>query len=149
MIVIRAALDPQQTADHEMIHALKNLGLFTPAEWAVLEARARNLWTKKHALFLAAYDDVSPVLILDQAIAQEFAMSRKEGRVPKRLVSTGFQTIAHVLWARRLWITRDARLMAADVFEAGRGSSGPPAPVPSRTAGSRGRCMHLTVSYGW
>ena len=33
-ILVGASLDPTMTLDHEAVHALYNLGLFTPKEWA-------------------------------------------------------------------------------------------------------------------
>ena len=47
-ILVGASLDPTMTLDHEAVHALYNLGLFTPKEWAALSRRAKALWIKQH-----------------------------------------------------------------------------------------------------
>ncbi len=39
--------DPEVTLRHEAIHALREAGLFTDAEWAVLEQAARRDWAKQ------------------------------------------------------------------------------------------------------
>ena len=49
--VIQIALDavnPVQTLRHEAIHALKELGFFTPQQWAALERQAKNEWVQKY-----------------------------------------------------------------------------------------------------
>ena len=49
--VIQVALDavnPVQTLRHEAIHALKELGFFTPQQWAALERQARKEWVQKY-----------------------------------------------------------------------------------------------------
>lgn len=49
--VIEIALDavnPVQTLRHEAIHALKELGFFTPQQWAALERQAKNEWVQKY-----------------------------------------------------------------------------------------------------
>jgi len=42
------ALNPVQTLRHEAIHALKELGFFTPQQWAALERQAKNEWVQKY-----------------------------------------------------------------------------------------------------
>ena len=39
---------PIQTMRHEAIHALKELGFFTPQQWAALERQAKKEWVKKY-----------------------------------------------------------------------------------------------------
>ena len=49
--VIQIALDaerPIQTMRHEVIHALKELGFFTPQQWSALERQAKKEWVKKY-----------------------------------------------------------------------------------------------------
>ena len=49
--VIQIALDavnPVQTLRHEAIHALKELGFFTPQQWSALERQAKNEWVQKY-----------------------------------------------------------------------------------------------------
>lgn len=49
--VIRLALDavsPVQALRHESIHALKELGFFTPQQWAALEKQAKSKWVDQY-----------------------------------------------------------------------------------------------------
>jgi len=49
--LIKLALDldnPVRTLRHEAIHALKELGFFTPAQWKVLTDRAKSEWVDKY-----------------------------------------------------------------------------------------------------
>jgi hypothetical protein len=39
---------PIETMRHEAIHALKELGFFTPQQWAALERQAKKEWVKKY-----------------------------------------------------------------------------------------------------
>ena len=64
--------DPEVTLRHEAIHALKEMGLFTREEWAVLEQAARRDWAKKHDV-AGKYPDLSKAAQLEEAIAQAFA----------------------------------------------------------------------------
>ena len=42
------AVNPVRTMRHEAIHALKELGFFTPQQWAALERQARKEWVQKY-----------------------------------------------------------------------------------------------------
>ena len=42
------AVNPVRTMRHEAIHALKELGFFTPQQWAVLERQAKKEWIQKY-----------------------------------------------------------------------------------------------------
>jgi hypothetical protein len=43
-----SADNPIRTLRHESIHALKELGFFTPQQWSVLERQAKNEWVQKY-----------------------------------------------------------------------------------------------------
>ena len=43
-----SAEKPIQTLRHEAIHALKELGFFTPQQWSALERQARKEWVQKY-----------------------------------------------------------------------------------------------------
>lgn len=59
LITIAAdALDPAKTLRHESIHALKQMGLFTPKQWKTLEAAAKKeSWLDTHNV-RALYEDL-------------------------------------------------------------------------------------------
>lgn len=71
--VITMALNAtsEQTVDHEAIHALKNLGLFTRAEWDTLAARARRDWMRRYRI-AERYGDLSTEAQIEEAIAHAF-----------------------------------------------------------------------------
>jgi Large polyvalent protein associated domain 38/ADP-Ribosyltransferase in polyvalent proteins len=51
--LIKIAMDeenPLLTMRHEALHALKDLGFFTPQQWATLERKARTEWVNKYLL---------------------------------------------------------------------------------------------------
>ena len=88
--VIELALDaknPIRTLRHESLHALKELGFFTDAQWKSLEKMARDKWVKKYlegstavladgttGTRLQAYKEMglSEADILEEAIADAF-----------------------------------------------------------------------------
>ena len=81
------AKDPVRTLNHEAIHALKELGFFTPSQWAVLERKAKSEWINKYlagknAVYegetmsrLEAYKrmGLSETDLMEEAIADAFA----------------------------------------------------------------------------
>jgi hypothetical protein len=88
--LIRIALDadnPLRVLRHESIHALKELGFFSPSQWKALEAQAKKVWVNKYlqnkqADFqgktvsrLDAYKSMglSQADILEESIADAFA----------------------------------------------------------------------------
>lgn len=92
-IIIRHALNSARTLNHEAIHALRNLGLFTPSEWAVLEDRARNSWAKKYRDHLAQYEDQPPAVRLEEAVAEAFADAMTRPAAPTGRIRTAFRKI--------------------------------------------------------
>jgi hypothetical protein len=71
--LIKIALDaenPMRALRHEGIHALKELGAFTPDQWRVLENKAKSEWMAKYNI-AGRYGDLN----LDQASMLEEAIS--------------------------------------------------------------------------
>jgi hypothetical protein len=71
--LIKIALDaenPMRALRHEGIHALKELGAFTPDQWRVLENKAKSEWMAKYNI-AGRYEDLN----LDQASMLEEAIS--------------------------------------------------------------------------
>ena len=56
MTIALDAKDPMGTLRHESIHALKELGAFTPQEWKVLENKAKSEWVQKYIKDVKLYD---------------------------------------------------------------------------------------------
>jgi hypothetical protein len=75
--LIKIALDaekPMRVLRHEGIHALKELGAFTPDQWRVLENKAKSEWMAKYNIAdPKRYGSLSPEIQLEEAIAEAFA----------------------------------------------------------------------------
>ena len=79
--VIHVALkgNPRETLRHEAIHALKNMGLFTKAEWSALRKSAESKkWIEKHGISerypgMFSEDGSIDEAAYEEAIADEFA----------------------------------------------------------------------------
>ena len=72
-IYLDVARDPEHTLRHEVIHALRGLGLFTRAEWRALVNRAtKENWVARHGI-QSRYPDLSDQAKIEEAIAEEFA----------------------------------------------------------------------------
>lgn len=72
--------DVENTLNHEAVHVLRNMGVFTPAEWRTLETAAdRQGWAKQYGLGID-YPDLPPNELREEAIATQFGrlMSGKE-----------------------------------------------------------------------
>jgi len=69
--VALSANDRIGTLNHEIIHVLKALDLFTDKEWAVLERRAKNEWMGRYKI-AKAYPNLSSEQQLEEAIAEAF-----------------------------------------------------------------------------
>jgi hypothetical protein len=73
--IINVALDtrdPLSTVNHEAIHALKDLGLFTKFEWNTLRNKARTEWVDKHNI-KERYGALKPEQAFEEAIAHEYS----------------------------------------------------------------------------
>ena len=42
--------DPTKTIRHEAVHALYDMGMFTPAEWTILQRESENRWMKQYGV---------------------------------------------------------------------------------------------------
>ena len=72
--LIRAAIRPglQQTLGHESLHVLRNLGVFTDAEWnALRRAAVHRGWLKEYDV-AGRWPNSSPELQIEEAIAEKF-----------------------------------------------------------------------------
>ena len=108
--LIKVAYDeanPLQTMRHESVHALKDLGFFTPQQWKALEERAKKEWIKKHLegqmteidgqsmTRLEGYQKIgmSEEAIIEEAIADAFAAYDKGETPPPGLIATLFKKL--------------------------------------------------------
>lgn len=71
--------DPEITAGHEAVHALRNADLFTDQEWATLEKAAKDRWIDELGVRdIEGYDRLSESEQIEEAIAQKFAEWRMQ-----------------------------------------------------------------------
>jgi hypothetical protein len=74
--LIKASLSStnvRRTVNHEAIHAMKDLGLFTDAEWKILSNKAKSQWIKKYDPDGSRYGSESMEVRIEEAIADAFA----------------------------------------------------------------------------
>lgn len=115
-ITIAASLDPMKTLHHEVIHALRTMNLFTPAEWRALEIMAAKEWVAKHDI-AARYPDLLPSEQIEEAIAEEFSEALSAKRAPKgSILVQVFNKIARFLRALRNVLNGAGYQTAEDVF---------------------------------
>lgn len=108
--MIRVALDepkPVQVMRHESLHAMKDLGFFTPQQWKALEERANKQWIKE---FLEGQETeidgqkmsrldgykklgYSQEVIVEEAIADAFASYDKGAKPPPGMIAALFRKI--------------------------------------------------------
>lgn len=136
--LIRAAIEPgrfTQNLNHEALHALKRLGVFTKGEWVTLEAAAeRGGWIEKHGV-RDRYPEMDHVGQIEEAIADEMGERAAAAPVPGSTPSFIARMLAKVrsFMARlRNMLARRGFQTADDVF--GKALSGE---VGAREPGSR------------
>lgn len=89
--------DIMGTARHESIHLLREFGIVTPAEWAILRnAAEENDWLGKHNIE-TIYPDLKREGQLEEAIAEEFGRGDFNSDVRSAAVNQIFRKIAEFL----------------------------------------------------
>lgn len=112
-----------QTLHHEVIHALKEAGLFTAGEWKALSTAAKKDWIKRKWPDLQGktvadlYADQSPEIQIEEAVAVAFEHYMKKAFSPAGQVSSAFQKIANFFGRIRSLFTGKGYQTADDVFE--------------------------------
>lgn len=100
--IVYTALDAQrpheEIVDHEAIHAMRALGLFTDGEWNALSAKADG-WAKKYNID-KTYGDITPEKRTEEAIAHAYPDARA-GRLeaPGNIVTRAFRKISNLFEA--------------------------------------------------
>lgn len=107
--LIRVAMDQHTIAnlDHEAIHALRNLGVFTPEEWATLEDAARREGWRDQYNIGSRYTELPENKQIEEAIAERF------GRGPKAPDGSFIDRLTARL---RGWLDRFRNLLAGRGF---------------------------------
>jgi hypothetical protein len=71
------ASDPTYTLDHEALHAMRELGFFSPADWNTLSSMAKSTWMKKYDIE-AKYPNLDKESQIEEAVAEAFATFQQQ-----------------------------------------------------------------------
>jgi len=129
-IALSVTKDPHATLGHEAIHALRDVGLFTPAEWTILsrtsEARwsnwpgIRDHYTGYYAGQLSSPEAVEEAII-EEGVAYAFAEYFTTGEMPEAgssgRVQAIFAKMKEFLERLRNWLAGHGFQSVEDVFE--------------------------------
>lgn len=66
------ANDAMHTLNHEALHAMREMGLFSPADWNILSNMARSNWVNKYGIE-AKYSNLTKEEQIEEAVAEAFA----------------------------------------------------------------------------
>lgn len=114
--LISVALDsenPDSTLDHEAIHALRDLGLFSEAEWAILTRKSSREWIEKYGI-ADTYRDFSRAIRVEEGVAHAYADWQAGARMDG-IIAKAFRKIRGILQAISRAFGKDFRT-AEDVF---------------------------------
>jgi hypothetical protein len=113
--IAMSADKPIRTMRHEVIHALRGLGFFTPQQWGALQRQAKQTWIPKYLAGrtaeidgkimtrLEAYQQMglSEIDIIEEAIADAFADFDVSGQAPAGLMQSLFKRLQNFFKALR------------------------------------------------
>lgn len=71
------ANDPTYTLNHEALHAMRELGFFSPADWNALSSMANSTWMKKYDIE-GKYPDLDKESQIEEAVAEAFATFQQQ-----------------------------------------------------------------------
>lgn len=117
-IVIGTTLDRTGTLNHEVIHALKSMNLFTPVEWRALTIKAARTWVKKYNVEeVWAETDPTPLQIIEEAIAEAFAdYSVNDKAVTGSILVRAFTKMQRFIKAIKSWLDGEGYTTTDIVF---------------------------------
>ncbi|WP_299933667.1 LPD38 domain-containing protein [uncultured Pelagimonas sp.] len=129
-ILLRATFGGTDTLNHEAIHALRAMNLFTKEEWAALEAKAPG-WIERYGID-ERYAGESKEVQTEEAIAEAFAeWARTKGSGAGK-IARSFEKVRRFFSAMLDALRRSGSVEAADVFNG----------VDSGVVGRRARTGH-------
>jgi hypothetical protein len=113
--IAMSADKPIRTMRHEVIHALRGLGFFTPQQWGALQRQAKQIWIPKYLAGrtakidgkimtrLEAYQQMglSEIDIIEEAIADAFADFDVSGQAPAGLMQSLLKRLQNFFKALR------------------------------------------------
>jgi hypothetical protein len=147
--LIQLAMDspnPMQTMRHEVIHALKDLGFFTPEQWKALETRAKKEWIgqlkstvhdettgqNRHDAYVELFqkeaadkgltgkeaEDYVSNNVMEEAIADAFAAYDKGVKPPPGLISVLYNKLKNFFANFKQAMEGGGFQSADDIFQA-------------------------------
>jgi len=128
--LIRIALQatkPIKTMRHEALHALKELGFFTPQQWEALKRQAEKTWVNKYLKGVAFNDTMSRFdaytamglsneAILEEAIADAFGDWEGGAKPPPGMMAALFKRLQQFFSALRNALTGAGFQSADEIF---------------------------------
>jgi len=121
------AINPIKTMRHEALHALKELGFFTPQQWKSLEKQAKEKWIGKYLENVKFDADTSRLQayrnlglteddIIEEAIADAFADFEAAGKAPAGMLDALFKRLQQFFKALRQALTGAGFESADEIF---------------------------------
>ena len=100
--------DPIGTLYHESIHALKDYGAFTPAEWQILQNASQSRWMEQYGVrdlyeqkyrqqYPEASDREIEEMLMEEGIAFAFQEFRRTGQAPSGRIRAIFEKLLRLL----------------------------------------------------
>jgi len=121
------ATNPIKTMRHEALHALKELGFFTPQQWKALEKQAKDKWIGQYLENVKFDADTSRLQayrnlgltedeIIEEAIADAFGDFEAAGKAPPGMLQALFKRLQQFFAALRQALTGAGFESAEDIF---------------------------------
>jgi hypothetical protein len=126
--VSMSSSDPIRTLNHEALHAMKDLGMFSDKEWSILEKQAKAEWLKKYNI-AENYGKESQEIQIEEAIAHAFADYQKQ----KPFIKAIANKVRQFLGALRNAIMNTGARTADDVFARAAAGKLKPTTAPTST----------------
>ncbi len=104
------------TLHHEVIHAMRDAGLFTDEEWEILSNDARKKWIKLHQIE-ERYDGASTAVKIEESIADEYKAHASGTRPAVGRIRAIFRKIKRFLNAVRNALNGLGFRTVEDIFE--------------------------------
>ncbi|TPN11739.1 LPD5 domain-containing protein [Mesorhizobium sp. B2-1-2] len=108
------AENPDSVLDHEVIHALRDVGAFGKDEWAIIERKSRRDWVDRYEI-PGTYAGFSADVHIEEGIAHAYADWRA-GRSMDGIIAKAFKKIRAIIQAIGKAFGKDFRT-ASDVFQ--------------------------------
>lgn len=93
------AADPAATLNHEALHALRNMGLFSDTEWAILSRKSKSEWLDRYDI-AEKYGDIPDWAQVEEGIAHAYG-DWSAGAKTDGIIARSFKRIKAFLEALR------------------------------------------------